>query len=241
MPYHNNNVPKVCSPAPEGDDSSSGHTSTADTVVLHLSEQDCSILLDQDLAQMPTAEMPTAEMPTADIPTADEDLPNLTVPPTDTAMATDDVVEEGTPEQPLSSEAEGGPAGAQGKKKRKRVTRMTVLDENVERHLGDWLEHEASFIYDKKDPRHTNKDLVNVTWASKAASLNPPLTMEELKKWWDSIRTRFGKLSGGGKSGQGAVQLTERELWILNTFAFLRAHIIRQRKTRTCGLQTSVS
>ena len=221
-------------------------------MVLHLSEQDCSILLNQDLAEMPTAEMPTdemptaemptAEMPTAEMPTADEDLPNLTVPPTDTAMATDDVVEaEGTPEQPLSSEAEGGPAGAKGKKKRKRVTRMTVLDETVERHLGEWLEYEASFIYDKKDPRHTNKDLVNVTWASKASSLNPPLSMEELRKWWDSIRTRFGKLSAGGKSGQAAVQLTERELWILKTFAFLRSHIVRQRKTRTCGLQTSVS
>ena len=233
MPYHN--LPKVCSPAPEGEDtSSSGHTSTADTVVLHLSEQDCSILLDQDL---PTT---TAEMPTADV---DTELPNLTAMPTETAMPTDDVEPEGTlqEEQPMSSEAEGGPAGAKGPKKRKRVTRMTVLDEAVERQLGEWLEFEATFIYDKKDPRHTNKDLVNVTWASKASSLNPPLTMEELKKWWDSIRTRFGKVSAGGKSGQAAVQLTDRELWILNTFSFLRSHIVRQRKTRTCGLQTSVS
>ena len=121
------------------------------------------------------------------------------------------------------------------------MTKQTVLDEEVERQLGDWLEFEVTFIYDKKDQRHTNKDLVNATWDSKAKSLTPPLTMEELKKLFDSIRTRYGKLSAGGKSGQGAPQFTDREKWILNTFSFLRPHIVCQRKTRTCGPQPAVS
>ena len=218
MPYQN--VPKapIAGPAPEGEDTSSGNTSTADTVVLHLSDQDCSVSIPAPIALLGQ----------------EPNLPNLNV------MVTDESQPEITQdEQPMSSEAEGGAAGGKGgPKKRKRVTKMTVLDEAVERQLGEWLEHEATFIYDKKDPKHTNKDLVSATWASKAQSLNPPLTMEELKKWWDSIRTRFGKLSAGGKSGQGAIQPTEREQWILNTFAFLRSHIVRQRKTRTCGLQT---
>ena len=185
---------------------------------MHLSDQD--LVAVEPIAAAAAADEPTA-IPTTDVDALDQeaDLPNLNIE-----------------EQPSSD----GGAAAGGHKKRKRVTKMTVLDEAVERDLGDWLANEASFIYDKKDPRHTNKDMVSVTWASKAQSLTPALTMEELKKWWDSIRTRFGKLSAGGKSGQGAIQLTDREKWILNTFSFLRPHIVRQRKTRTCGLQTSV-
>ena len=216
MPYEN--VPKapIAAPAPEEDTSSGGNTSTADTVVLHLSDQDCSVSIPAPVALLGQ----------------EPNLPNLN--------QTDESQPEATQEeQPMSSEAEGSAAGGKGApKKRKRVTKVTVLNEDVERQLGEWLEHEATFIYDKKDPKHTNKDLVSATWASKAQSLTPPLTMEELKKWFDSIRTRYGKLSAGGKSGQGAIQPTEREKWILNTFAFLRSHIVRQRKTRTCGLQT---
>ena len=143
------------------------------------------------------------------------------------------------------------PSGAEGggedstkdraPKKRRRVIKPMLLSEEVERQLGDWLEFEVTYIYDKKDQRHMNKDLVNATWDTKAKSLTPPLTMEELKKLFDSIRTRFGKLSAGGKSGQGAPQVTDREKWILNTFLFLRPHIVRQGKTKSCGLDTVVT
>lgn len=48
-----------------------------------------------------------------------------------------------------------------------------------------------------------------------------------LKGWYESMRTRFGKISQGGKSGDGAQENTERDRWILEAFNFLSRHIVR--------------
>lgn len=47
-----------------------------------------------------------------------------------------------------------------------------------------------------------------------------------LRRWYDSMRTRFGKLTLT-KSGQGANERTDRDRWILDTFSFLSKHIVR--------------
>lgn len=48
----------------------------------------------------------------------------------------------------------------------------------------------------------------------------------ELRRWYDSMRTRFGRLTMI-KSGQEAKEHTKRDAWILNVFSFLSRHIVR--------------
>ena len=157
----------------------------------------------------------------------DEDVSILVPPPTRQAQEEAQEPQE-VPQQPAGAEAQQK-AEAQRRK-------QIILSDEVERRLGEWLEFEASFIYNKKDSRHVNKPLVTKTWEDKAKTLDPPLTSEELQRWFQSVRTKFGKLTGGPKSGSGAQNLTSREKWVLNTFTFLKPHISRQRKTTSYGL-----
>ena len=47
-----------------------------------------------------------------------------------------------------------------------------------------------------------------------------------LEVWIKNMRTRYAKLIQT-KSGQGARELTARDQWIVETFGFLRPHIVR--------------
>ena len=48
-----------------------------------------------------------------------------------------------------------------------------------------------------------------------------------MKKWFETQRTRYGKLSQT-KSGQAAEKSTERQTWLKDSFSFLRGHIRRK-------------
>lgn len=113
------------------------------------------------------------------------------------------------------------------------------LPEPVERMLGDWLEHEAQCIYDKALPDHADKQKIDRIFAEKGATLDPPLTGLQLSTWYNSIRTRYGKITKPAEaSGQGAPKRkTDREKWIITQFAFLHPHIVRQRPPRVFGVE----
>ena len=49
----------------------------------------------------------------------------------------------------------------------------------------------------------------------------------QLKMFFDSMRTRYGRLTNSGKSGQGSKELTERDQFVLDNFGFLKDHIRR--------------
>ena len=51
---------------------------------------------------------------------------------------------------------------------------------------------------------------------------------EQLKNWWTCMRTRYGKLTKL-PSGSGTPELTDRETWILSTFAYLKPYMIRRK------------
>ena len=80
-------------------------------------------------------------------------------------------------------------------------------------------------MYDKTKNDYRKTDLKKKLWTDKGASLD--ITYEEIVQWYESQRTRFGKLLKT-KSGQATKILTEREQWILRNFEFLRLHITRQ-------------
>lgn len=138
-----------------------------------------------------------------------------------------------------SSGAEQGTEAEQPKKRRRRATNV-ILPDDIERDLGEWLHYEVPFMYDKGDPCHKNKDLIESCWNTKGASLDPPVSGANLKMWFNSQRSRYGRLIKD-KSGDGAKRLTEREKWIIATFSFLKPHIRRQHTPRSMGLRRMVS
>lgn len=85
------------------------------------------------------------------------------------------------------------PSKEEGKRKRKGA--CVVLPAATERMLGEWLEDEADFIYDKGRKDHADRDKVFRAFSDKAKSLDTPITGPQLKQWFDSIRSRFGRLS----------------------------------------------
>lgn len=133
--------------------------------------------------------------------------------------------------------------GAPKTTKKKRKGPCVLLTDDQEQDLADWLEFEAPFIYNKSLKEHADRNKVNKAFEEKAASLDPPITGTQLATWFDSVRTRFGKISNPPEnSGQGASKrLTVREEWIRAIFSFLRPHIIRQRRTKTFDLEPVVN
>ncbi|KAG0729717.1 hypothetical protein GWK47_003411 [Chionoecetes opilio] len=125
-------------------------------------------------------------------------------------------------------------------RKRRRKSTNIILTEETERMLGEWLEFEVPYLYDKGDPRHKQKEHIEHVWAEKAASMEPPITTLDLMTWFTSLRSRFGRLTNL-KSGDGAKRLTERENWIMNMFQFLKLHIVRQKKPRILGVPQSAA
>jgi len=106
------------------------------------------------------------------------------------------------------------------------------LSRSVEDDIVNWIKEHPS-LYDKSlDAYRKMKDKKSL-WTQKAASLD--LTYHQLFTWYESLRTRFGRLSKS-KSGQGSKRHTQREEWILKTFEFLKVHISRQPSRSSCNV-----
>ena len=78
-------------------------------------------------------------------------------------------------------------------------------------------------IYDKKLKDYKNKHKKDTAWAEGAKTIG--VTEAELMLWYRNMRTRLGRLVKDKlKSGSGAEDLTDRDKWILDRFAFLRTY-----------------
>ncbi|XP_066980090.1 uncharacterized protein [Macrobrachium rosenbergii] len=153
----------------------------------------------------------------------------------DPAAAADDNSHEGDADDDTEGTPEGddldGPTG-QGQKKNPSV----ILSEENERLVGEWLETEAEFIYNKGLTAYKDKAKVWRAFEEKGQLLVPPVSGCEVRTWFTSLRSRFGRLMAE-KNGQGTGRrLTDREKWILNIFHFLKLHIVHQRKPKVLGL-----
>ena len=139
------------------------------------------------------------------------------------------------------------PAGDVGDKEvtitktvRRKKSPSVLLSEADERLVATWLETDGHFIYDKGNRSYKDRAKCHKAFQDLGKKMDPPKTAEELRTWWYSVRSRFGRLTTS-KSGQGASQsskrLTDRERWILDVFHFLKPHIVRQRKPSMLGLK----
>ena len=56
------------------------------------------------------------------------------------------------------------------------------------------------------------------------------VTAEVLKHWFAGQRTMYCKEKDWSKSGAGQPQLTARQKWVLNKWAFVKTHIVLKRR-----------
>ena len=97
------------------------------------------------------------------------------------------------------------------------------LELHQEEELCQWV-RENPAIYNKGDRGYKDTDKRKNMWRMKAAEME--VSMGQLEKWYENMRTRYGKLSKMKMLGD-TKEFTFREKWILTNFDFLSGHITR--------------
>jgi len=115
------------------------------------------------------------------------------------------------------------------KKKRKSPV---ILTEEQEIDMGEWL-RQNPMLYSKAMKEYKNTLKKNRLWDEKAAELDLE-SGQLLRTWYESIRTRVGKVALK-KSGSAALELTDRDKFIMAHFSFLGTHISRMRGRSACS------
>ena len=138
-----------------------------------------------------------------------------------------------TTTSPSQAQASAPPTATAAKKKKKSL----VLSDEQEMELADWLK-ENPMLYTKsmKEYKDTAKKID--LWNSKAAELDlesGPL----LKTWYESVRTKVGKLSDK-KSGSATKDMTDRDTFLMQNFGFLASHIARVKGRPACSVSINL-
>ena len=90
-------------------------------------------------------------------------------------------------------------------------------------------------LYDKTNDSFKDKQKKERPLEQLAASSNLPV--KTVKKWFDTQRTRYGKLSQT-KSGQAAEKSTEYQTWLKDSFGFLQGHIRRKGLSKSSAFKS---
>ena len=91
-------------------------------------------------------------------------------------------------------------------------------------------------LYDKENGRFHDRQRKEALWAEISAELK--LQPFDVRRWFESQRTRYGKLSKQ-QSGQAPREMTKRQSWVYQQMGFLKTHIRPKRANRSSGLEAS--
>ena len=91
-------------------------------------------------------------------------------------------------------------------------------------------------LYDKEHPRFHDRTRREALWAEISAELK--LQPFDVKRWFESQQTRYGKLSKL-QSGQAQREMTKRQSWVYQQMGFLKTHIRRKGANRSSGFEAS--
>ncbi|XP_050722486.1 uncharacterized protein LOC127001634 isoform X2 [Eriocheir sinensis] len=156
----------------------------------------------------------------------------------ETVVSTDWTDQQDTEDEEEEEEERSQGWGKGRSRSNKKQSSLVILEKEVEAQLSKWLV-ENPILYSRG---HNNSVKKVMLFEEKAKSLNPPLTGEQLRRWFDTMRTRYGKLTNP-KSGSWAHRLpTDRDKWIMRLFSFLDTHIVRHKgRTRGCKPQEAAA
>ena len=119
--------------------------------------------------------------------------------------------------------------------KRSRI--VTAFTDQEEDAIIEFLQSHPE-IYDKEHERYADKYHKEALWVKIAKELK--LDVNDVKRWYTSKRTTFGKVSKT-KSGQAPATFTSRQKWVFDRMSFMRCHIRRKGDNRTAGLDIRAS
>ncbi|WAR21715.1 hypothetical protein MAR_015689 [Mya arenaria] len=122
------------------------------------------------------------------------------------------------------------------KTKRSRLVRSDLTPEEEEA-MVDWL-REHPLLFNKRLSLYKDKGKKDALWAEQARKLGKEVVL--LTVWYRSIRTRYGKLARP-KSGAGTGDRTERDIWIMGKFDFLKSHIYEVRPRTFVSLKAKLA
>ena len=91
-------------------------------------------------------------------------------------------------------------------------------------------------MYDKEHGRFHDRHRKEALWAEISAELK--LQPFDVRRWFESQRTRYGKLSKL-QSGQAPREMINRQSWIYQQMGFLKTHIRRKGANRISGFEAS--
>ena len=87
----------------------------------------------------------------------------------------------------------------------------------------EWIQANPS-IFNKAHVDYKNTKKRDQLFADKAAQLREGVTGQDLYKWYLGQRTAFTKLIKRPASGSGAVVMTARQQWVVESMSFLKGH-----------------
>ena len=116
-------------------------------------------------------------------------------------------------------------------KRRIRASKKEIPDyrwtPESEMRLADLMK-EHPMLYDKRQKEWLNVATKSSRWNRVGEQLEPPATGLQCKKHYENMRTRVGKIMKKEKiSGTGRSERTMRDDEIMETWSFLKRHIVR--------------
>ena len=90
-------------------------------------------------------------------------------------------------------------------------------------------------LYDKDNRRFHDRQRKEALWVEISAELK--LQLFDVRRWFESQRTRYGKLSKQ-QSGQAPKEMTKRQSWVYQ-MGFLKTHIRCKGANRSSGFEAS--
>ncbi len=115
--------------------------------------------------------------------------------------------------------------------------RPLILTPNQEDNVVEWLKSNE-YLFNKTLNAYKDTEMKNRLWPAKADELQIETAI--LKTWFDSMQARFGKITKT-VSGDGTVEYTERDQWILNHFDFVWQHILHIKGWTAGGLKVKLT
>ena len=97
-------------------------------------------------------------------------------------------------------------------------------------------EKEHPELYDKEHGRFHDRQKKEALWAEISAELK--LQPFDVRRWFESQRTRYGKLSKQ-QAGEAPREMTKRQSWVYQQMGFLKTHIRRKGASRSSGFEAS--
>ena len=91
-------------------------------------------------------------------------------------------------------------------------------------------------LYDKENAHFHDGQKKEAFWAEISAELK--LQLFDVRRWIESQRTRYGKLSKL-QSGQAPREMTKRQSWVYQQMGFLKTHIRKEKASRSSGFEAS--